>query len=71
MCNFDLKVIEQRRLKCAQYWPLEVGTLYQLENQFEIENVHVDLLEDYRITRLEIKHLPVNLFNYYTFFLLI
>lgn len=52
------KVIEQRRLKCAQYWPLEVGQVMKLENLFEIENTNVEDLNDYKVTSLTIKHLP-------------
>ena len=54
------KVIEQRRLKCAQYWPLEVGEVMKLENMFEIENTHVEDLNDYKVTSLTIRHLPVS-----------
>lgn len=54
------KVIEQRRLKCAQYWPLEVGQVMKLENLFEIENTNVEDLNDYKVTSLTIKHLPVS-----------
>jgi tyrosine-protein phosphatase non-receptor type 9 len=55
------KVIEQKRLKCAQYWPLEMGQILRMENLFEIINTQVQNLGDYRVTKLIIKHLPVGL----------
>ncbi len=55
------KVLEQRKLKCAQYWPLEIGQSLKIENLFEISNTQVQDLGDYRVTNLTIKHLPVSL----------
>ena len=55
------KVIESKKLKCEQYWPLEKDQTFQIGDQFEIKNTDVEQLEDYRITKLTIKHLPVNL----------
>ncbi|CAF0720499.1 unnamed protein product [Brachionus calyciflorus] len=50
------KVIEQRKLKCAQYWPLDKDEVLQT-NLFEIKNEDVEDLDDYRVTKLTIKHL--------------
>lgn len=52
------KVIEQRKLKCAQYWPLESGESLRIEDLFEIKNTSVQDLGDYRVSKLLIKHLP-------------
>lgn len=52
------KVIEQRRLKCAQYWPLEMGEVFEIGDVLEIENIDVELLDDYRISKLMVKNLP-------------
>jgi len=52
------KVLEQRKLKCSQYWPLEIGQSLKIENLFEILNTQVQDLGDYRVTNLTIKHLP-------------
>lgn len=54
------KVIEQKKLKCYQYWPLEKGESMQIENLFEIENEEVYDLNDYRVTKLIIKNLNNN-----------
>lgn len=58
------KCFEQRKLKCAQYWPLEKGARMQVgagaENGFEIINLEVTDLDDYRVSRLEIRHLRTN-----------
>lgn len=51
------KVIEQRRLKCAQYWPIEVGQVMKLENIFEIENTDTVELNDFKVTKLTIRHI--------------
>jgi tyrosine-protein phosphatase non-receptor type 9 len=51
------KVIEQKKLKCFQYWPLEKGESMKIENSFEIINDDVDDLGDYRVTKLIIKNL--------------
>jgi tyrosine-protein phosphatase non-receptor type 9 len=56
------KVIEQRKLKCAQYWPLEEGQVLEIPNLFTIKNTNVQELGDYRITKLTMTHLPVNIF---------
>ena len=52
------KVIEMRKIKCAQYWPLEKGECFQIEHLFDIKNEDVEDLDDYRVTKLSIKHLP-------------
>lgn len=52
------KVYEQRKLKCAQYWPLEKDSKVEIENLFEIKNEYVEDLDDYKVTKLIIKHLP-------------
>lgn len=52
------KVIEQRKLKCAQYWPLDQDEVLRIEDLFEIKNDAVENLDDYRVTKLTIKHLP-------------
>ena len=53
------KVIEQRKIKCAQYWPLDEGETMQIDNDsFEIRNERVDDLDDYRVSRLILKHSP-------------
>ena len=55
------KVVEQKRLKCAQYWPLEMGQILKLRNIFEIANTDVEDLNDYKISKLIIKYLPVSI----------
>ena len=55
------KVFEQRKIKCAQYWPLEKGASMQIENLFEIQNTNVEDLEDYRVSYLTIKHVASNM----------
>jgi protein tyrosine phosphatase len=52
------KVIEQRKLKCAQYWPLETDDVLELDN-FVIKNNVIEDLGDFKITRLTITHIPV------------
>lgn len=52
------KVYEQRKLKCAQYWPLEKDSTTIVDLLFEIKNEHVEDLDDYKVTKLSIKHLP-------------
>ncbi|RMZ94997.1 tyrosine- phosphatase non-receptor type 9 [Brachionus plicatilis] len=52
------KVYEQRKLKCAQYWPLEKDATTVVDNFFEIKNESVEDLDDYKVTRLSIKYLP-------------
>jgi tyrosine-protein phosphatase non-receptor type 9 len=54
------KVVESKRLKCEQYWPLERDQSFQIADLFEIKNVDVQDLGDYKITKLTIKHLPSN-----------
>jgi len=56
------KVIEQNRIKCAQYWPLVKGEILKIESLFEITNLQVEDLGDFKLTKLAIKHLPV--FNF-------
>ena len=55
------KVIEQRKIKCAQYWPAEEGEVFNIQDLFEIKNCGVEDLDDYKVTKLSIKHLPVGL----------
>lgn len=50
------KVIEQRKLKCSQYWPAEVGQTFNID-LFDITNLEVEDLGDYKTTKLSIKHL--------------
>lgn len=33
------KVFEQRKIKCAQYWPLEKGASMQIENEFNVKDL--------------------------------
>lgn len=54
------KCYEQRKLKCAQYWPLEKGERMPIGDSFEITNLYVSDLEDYRVTKLELRHLATN-----------
>lgn len=54
------KVIEQNRIKCAQYWPLLKGEIMKIESLFEITNIQVEDLGDFKLSKLAIKHLPVN-----------
>lgn len=54
------KVIEQRKLKCAQYWPLERDESLQVNELFQIVNKHVEDLQDYRVSKLQVKHLESN-----------
>ena len=54
------KVIEQRKIKCAQYWPAEPGATFNIQDLFEIKNCGVEDLSDYKVTKLTIKHLPVS-----------
>lgn len=53
------KVVESKKLKCEQYWPLEKDQSYKIGDLFDIKNTDVEDLGDYRITKLTIKHLPV------------
>lgn len=53
------KVVESKKIKCEQYWPLEKDQSYKIGDLFEIKNTEVEDLGDYRITKLTIKHLPV------------
>ena len=55
------KCYEMRKLKCAQYWPLEKGAKLKLEDLYELHNTNVEDLGDYRVTYLTIRHLPVSL----------
>jgi tyrosine-protein phosphatase non-receptor type 9 len=55
------KVLEQRKLKCAQYWPLDTHESMLVgggDDLFEITNVQVQDLEDYRVSQLAVRHLP-------------
>ena len=54
------KVIEQRKLKCAQYWPLEKDDILEID-EFVIKNKDIEDLGDFKMTKLTITHLPVNL----------
>ena len=54
------KVIEQRKLKCAQYWPLEKDDVLEIDD-FVIKNKDIEDLGDFKMTKLAITHLPVNL----------
>lgn len=54
------KCYEQRKLKCAQYWPLEKGECMPIGDSFEITNLHISDLEDYRVTKLELRHVATN-----------
>lgn len=54
------KVIEQRKIKCAQYWPLEKDEIMRIEDLFEIKNISVEDLGDYRVSKLIIRHLPTD-----------
>jgi tyrosine-protein phosphatase non-receptor type 9 len=51
------KVVEQRRVKCAQYWPNEEDETMRIVDFCDIKNVGVQDLDDYRVTKLVIKHL--------------
>ena len=53
------KVVESKKLKCEQYWPLEKDQSFKIGGIFEIKNTDVEDLGDYKITKLTIKHLPV------------
>ncbi len=50
------KVIEQRRIKCAQYWPLEKDETLRVGAFCDIKNVNVEDLGDYRVSKLVIRH---------------
>jgi len=52
------KVREQRRVKCAQYWPLELNDKLTL-SVFEIAATHVDAHDNFVITTLELQHLKL------------
>lgn len=54
------KCYEQRKLKCAQYWPLEKGERMLIGDMFEVVNLNVTDLNDYRVSRLEMRHLSTN-----------
>lgn len=58
------KVVEQRKLKCAQYWPLEEGQVLEIPNLFTIKNTNVEELGDYRITKLTMTHIPVSILKW-------
>jgi hypothetical protein len=63
------KVVEQKKIKCAQYWPLEPNQIIRTENEiFDITNTEVSDLDDYRITKLTVKHLPVCFFYFKSIF---
>ncbi|XP_043915076.1 tyrosine-protein phosphatase non-receptor type 9-like [Protopterus annectens] len=47
------RVIERGRLKCGQYWPLEVGKTEDFEH-FIVRNIHIDLFQDFKLTHLEL-----------------
>lgn len=47
------RVIERGRLKCGQYWPLEVGKTDDFEH-FIVKNVHIELFQDFKLTHLEL-----------------
>lgn len=49
------KVIEQRKIKCAQYWPLESGERMRLGDWLEIKNIEVEDLDDYRVSKLSLR----------------
>lgn len=52
------KVREQRRVKCAQYWPLELNEKFTM-SVFEIGNTKVETHENFVITTLELTHLKL------------
>jgi protein tyrosine phosphatase len=58
------KVVEQRKLKCSQYWPLEEGQVLEIPNLFTIKNTNVEELGDYRITKLTMTHIPVSILKW-------
>ena len=54
------KVIEQRKLKCSQYWPLEQNEKMRVADLFEIANCEVHDLDDYRVSKLAMRNLITN-----------
>ncbi len=64
------KVIEQNRIKCAQYWPLTKGEIMKINSLFEITNTQVEDLGDFKLSKLAIKHIPVYFFENQHFMLL-
>jgi tyrosine-protein phosphatase non-receptor type 9 len=53
------RVREQRKIKCAQYWPQDEDTVLDVSEEFQVKNMGVDLSKDeYLVLRLEIKHVP-------------
>lgn len=65
------KCYEMRKLKCAQYWPLDKGAKLKLEDLYELHNTNVEDLGDYRVTYLTIRHLPVSLITVFCSFVYI
>ncbi|XP_075463051.1 tyrosine-protein phosphatase non-receptor type 9-like isoform X3 [Ascaphus truei] len=47
------RVIERGRIKCGQYWPLEVGR-NEDSGHFSIRNIHIDLFQDFKLTHLDV-----------------
>lgn len=54
------KCYEQRKLKCAQYWPLEPTERMQVGDVYELVNLNVTDLDDYRVSLIELRDLHTN-----------
>uniref|UniRef100_A0A672G9K3 protein-tyrosine-phosphatase n=1 Tax=Salarias fasciatus TaxID=181472 RepID=A0A672G9K3_SALFA len=47
------RVVERRRVKCGQYWPLEEGRTEQF-GYFLVRNTHIQVFEDFKLSHLEL-----------------
>ncbi|MGH0158035.1 UNVERIFIED_CONTAM: hypothetical protein FKN15_035546 [Acipenser sinensis] len=47
------RVVERGRIKCGQYWPLEVGQTEEY-GQFLIRNIHIEMFQDFKLSHLEV-----------------
>ena len=53
MCVCVSRVVERGRVKCGQYWPLEVG-LTEDYGYFLVRTVHIETFQDFKLTHLEL-----------------
>nr|XP_023668260.1 tyrosine-protein phosphatase non-receptor type 9-like [Paramormyrops kingsleyae] len=47
------RVVERGRVKCGQYWPLDVGRSEE-HGHFVVRNVHIEMFQDFKLSHLEL-----------------